>query len=121
MTEGNDSRGVVPGCQTEADAVLVALAHPYRRFVLEYLGEPGETATITEVAAAISNATSGPDPLVDRTTSVDSVETALYHVHVPKLTEVDLLNCDDEVETVTLSDRWHDVQPILQAVSEVAH
>lgn len=116
MNEGNDSTRPTRQCPTEVDAILVALAHPYRRFLLEYLGEPNAAATITEIAAAVCT---DADHTVGQVTGVDSVETALFHVHIPKLVEVGIVACDRDEGTVTLTDRWEDVRPILRAAEEL--
>lgn len=118
MHEGTHGRG--PGaCQTDLDAVLVALAHPYRRHVLAHLAEEGRVATITSVAAGIRTASAEREGLPGPQTGIEGLESALYHVHIPKLRDAGLVACDYDEGTVRLTDRYEDVRPILRAAENL--
>lgn len=120
MTEGNNRGGLQSACQTELDAVLVALAHPYRRFLLQYLDAPEREVTITELAAAISQE-AGPDAFPGgEPQGIDTVETSLYHAHLPKLAEIDVVEFEQDEGTVQLTERWEAVRPIVQAGEHLA-
>lgn len=112
-------RAAVAG-ETERDAVLTALAHPYRRFVLQYLDQPGDDATIGEVAAALAPATPvGATEPAGCHQGVDAIQTSLYHVHVPKLADVGVVAFDPREGRVTLTERWHEICPILRAIEDL--
>lgn len=120
MRQGNNRGGLRSPCQTELDAVLVALAHPYRRYLLKYLDEPEREVTVTELAAVISQG-AGPDALPgSEPRGIDTVETSLYHIHVPKLAEIDVVEFDPGEGTVLLTERWEEVRPIVQAAEHLA-
>lgn len=119
MSGAYDPVSPLLGPQSEVDAILVALAHPYRRLLLEYLADADGPATITELAAAVGPDTDADSFVAGHITGIDSVETALYHIHVPKLADVDLVDSDRAARTVELTDRWAAVRPLLRAVEDL--
>lgn len=119
MLEGTNADCGIRACPTEIDAVFAALAHPHRRFLLALLGEPGTEETLTAIAAAIATETEESASAPGPGTGIDTIEASLHHVHVPKLDEVDLVAYDRDEQTVTLTDRWEHVQPILEAAESL--
>lgn len=121
MREGHDpevgrSTGLGPG---EKDRVFEVLAHPCRRFVLRYIDGPGDDATVTELAAAMAAAgieSKSPDASAR---GIDAVESTLYHVHVPKLTDAGLVRFDPNHRTVMLTQRAAAIRPVLEAAEEL--
>ncbi len=99
--------------ETNADgwsAVLDCLADDRRRVVLAVLavhdGPMDRRALAREVAAR--------DPDADGSAAVRDVLGSLHHVHLPKLVDAGLVECDDIAETVTyrghpdVDARWFD-------------
>lgn len=90
----------LPGALT-LDTLFEVLAHRRRRQVLRILGENGEAMETEELArslAASEDRDGNGEPPAE---AVRSVHRSLYHVHLPKLAEVPLVEYDEERGTVT--------------------
>jgi len=80
------------------------LTHPHRRYVLYHLTSNSGTADISALAAAIAEwDENGSDSA--RTSSIDVVETALNHSHLPKLADAGFVTIDRNSGTVELESR----------------
>lgn len=79
------------------DALFAVLSDGRRRYALRYLSQKVGAVALTDLAEQIA--------IWEDTLTQDRFErvlTGLYHVHLPKLTEVGLVRYDAERETVEL-------------------
>lgn len=99
--------------QPSPDIVFDLLGHRYRRLLLVCLREtdrPLQLRTVAEEIAAWDDARAPadvPEPEVAR------VRSMLYHGHVPKLREHEIVSFDREDDTVTLEARATHLDPYL--------
>lgn len=91
-------------------AVLAALANDRRRVLLRYLKRMGGAIAVTEAAEHILEA--------DRcaTKSRKDIVLELYHIHLPKLDEVDLIEYDSDQQLVESGSELQSALEILRYV-----
>lgn len=80
------------------DVLFDAMAHPHRRFLLSRLHAGEGPLSVREVAAEIA-AWEGGEP-ERRPADVEAIAANFHHVHVPKLTDADVVEYDAEAETI---------------------
>lgn len=80
----------------ERDELFEALTHRRRRRVLGLLRSAGEPMTLSAVAEQLAADADCDDP-------IERIEIALYHRHVPKLEETDLVAFDADRKTLRLT------------------
>lgn len=81
------------------DPVFDALSHPQRRFFL-YALHAGPGRTVQELAEQLVEwRVAGPDDAADE--GVQQTYLTLYHTHVPKLVECEVVEFDDDTGVVT--------------------
>ena len=101
----------------ELDHVYQALAHPRRRYLCYTLLEDDEWF-LTELAGKIA--------AWERDASEDAVDecdrervlVSLYHAHVPKLVDDDIVVFDDTSETIRSAENAEQVLAALEAMGE---
>ena len=76
------------------------LADSVRRYVLYYLDEQETPVSFDRLATRVAawHTDSDPDAVDDAT--LTEMRTALYHVHLPKLTEADCIAWDRDTHTI---------------------
>lgn len=84
----------------DLDRVFEALADEHRRFALHYLRDHGGAAPFEEVVDAVADSVTASEHHDRR-----AVQSALYHVHLPKLRDVGLVAESDPDGEVRLSSR----------------
>jgi len=82
------------------DALFSALADGRRRFVIGALESCGGSLALADLAAEVADRDEGTDASVSE--HVRRVEIELYHVHVPKLAAVGLVQFDRDRNVVWL-------------------
>lgn len=98
------------------DDAFELLGHPYRRALLTCLREHGESLTLADVAEEVACTVSG-DPLTDIDAEVvKRVYMSLYHSHVPKLVEYDVVHYEQERDLITPTER---VEPLGEYVAQL--
>jgi DNA-binding transcriptional ArsR family regulator len=85
--------------------VFDVLSNPRRRFVLYYLREIDETVELNELAKAIAAWENDTDESELTDQDRKRVYVSLYQTHIPKLTDVGLVEYDQDSGTVHLTDR----------------
>lgn len=94
------------------------LSSPVRRYILYYLDEQETSVAFdrlgTRVAAWHTDST--PDAVDDATLS--EIRTALYHVHLPKLTETGYIEWDADIHTIRRGPNFDENAPLLQLVAD---
>lgn len=100
MTDTPDSTEGMP-----TDDCLRLLSKPHRRSVLLSLHDRGDD---DDGALPVADAVTG--PLTER------VEIALYHHHLPRLAEADVIRWDQENGTVTEGPRFDAIEAFVRAL-----
>ncbi len=81
---------------TQLDQQFDLLAHPYRRHVLHYLSKHTTATDMTTLASEIADR----DTEQGKDMTRKDIEIALYHRHLPKLAEANIIDIDYEERTV---------------------
>ena len=85
--------------------VFDVLSNPRRRFVLYYLREIDESVELNDLAKAIAAWENDTDESELTDQDRKRVYVSLYQTHIPKLTDVGLVEYDQDSGTVHLTDR----------------
>lgn len=106
--EPPQSDAALPGDSTstpDVDAVLAALRHPRRRYLLSALAERDSARSLTGLATDVV-AREDDEPRENVTTEArERCRIALHHVHLPKLTALGIVDYDPDGEpTVQAAD-----------------
>lgn len=116
MTVDSDKTSLdVPPPILELDHVFEALAHPRRRYLLYTLLEANEW-TLQELSAKV---TAWENNVPESTLYDDKVErtfVSLYHNHIPKLIEDDIIRFDEATETIRAGPHAEQALTILENV-----
>lgn len=93
--------------------VFEALAHPRRRYILSTLLED-ETRTLGTSARNLAAREAGIPPTAVADEDVERVYASLYHAHVPKLVDLDVIEFDRRAETITRGPNAEQVLTVLE-------
>lgn len=105
----------VPEAVLELDHVYESLAHRRRRYLCYTLLE-GTEWSLTDLATKIAAYELGcPDHAVT-SDERDRVYVSLYHAHVPKLVDEDVITFDEETETISAHVHAEQVLAALEGV-----
>ncbi|MFC4246600.1 hypothetical protein ACFOZ7_06270 [Natribaculum luteum] len=80
--------------------VYDALSNERRRRVLSALSEETTPVDVAELAHTVATAETADRPRGTPDEHVTQVHTSLHHVHLPKLTDLGLVEYDPDAETV---------------------
>lgn len=101
------------------DTVLELLAHPLRRELVDCLRAYEETLTLADVADEIAVATSDGVPLTEiAPETVAEIYMELYHTHIPRLADHEVVRYDQERDLVALSENADQLNPYLELAAE---
>ncbi|KAB1190710.1 MULTISPECIES: transcriptional regulator [Haloferax] len=98
-------------CEATASDVFEALANRYRRQLLVTLAvmNPQQDETLD------------PFELVDGTTEgddSDATHVALFHVHLPKLSNHGFIDWDEETGELCTGTAWGEIEPVVDVLQE---
>jgi len=120
----DEAHGSVPDVDGEYDGALPPgtafriLADERRRFVLYLLVDRGGTVPVAELADLLAGR-NGDDGAVRIDSGMPSrVHRRLYHNHLPRLAERDVVDYDPGAETVTLTEFGEKLEPYLEFAKE---
>ena len=88
--------------ETEIDSWLRILANEQRRAVISYLRENGE-ASLAELAKHVTVSTADPRRGAPSPPEFDRTMTALYHVHLPLMDDVGVVDWNHEEKHVRVA------------------
>ena len=95
------------------DAIFDALADSRRRYVLHRLDESDPPLALPDLAAEIAARENGA-PIDDLPAEVvEAVYVSLYHAHVPKLADLNVVEYDPDRELVSLAEEEERFGPVL--------
>lgn len=97
-----------PHSAEDLDEVFDALAHPYRRAIIENL-DWGEPRTLDDLANVVADEADS--------ASVTDVRISLVHNHLPRLAKADVITYDAEERVAELDDAVTE-RAVLSAVHE---
>ena len=102
------------------EQIFEVLSNRRRRYVLHYLKQldDGQSTTLSEIATHV--AAWERDESVDGVSYDDrkSVQTSLYQLHLPKLSDCGLIDYDRRAGVIERTERMEAVEMYLEAVSE---
>lgn len=88
------------------DVLYSTLSHPHRRIVLRYLLRHPNPVPVADLAAEIGVVEADAPGATGSAATDDAASlVGLYHVHLPKLLDAELIELDPATNTVTLSPR----------------
>lgn len=96
-----------------------ALAHERRRYLLYTLIE-GEASSLEELAARMTAWEQDVPPSNVDETDVERVYASLYHAHVPKLADLEVIEFDQRTEEITKGPNADKVLRVLELTGESA-
>lgn len=100
------------------DRLFSCLAHPTRRAVFQLLGNQDGEIHLADLVRDLA-AEGGDEAITDGGKGAlgqKHLYTALYHNHIPKLADADLVSFDQELKTIRVtveSPRWKEAQALL--------
>ena len=97
----------------ELDNVFEALSHPRRRYLLYTLLEDDEWS-LWEIAEKIASWESEPQDPPPSADPITDVYISLYHNHIPKLVDADIIAFSETDETLTPGSNATQVLTVLQ-------
>lgn len=100
------------------DELLSVLSDDHRRFIISYLAEREEPVSIAELAREIRAWEE--DPMVG-TSDEGQIITSLYHRHLPKLSEADIVEIDKERTTIQSGETLADASMLLEELTQIVH
>jgi len=104
------------GTSIEFDTILDVCEHKHRRIVLAALADQHQSVSVTDLAKAIAEHNHHV-PLTDVASEpVTQIQTALHHVHLPKLDEAGFIEHDSERQLVEPTDRFNRGVPHLSVI-----
>lgn len=99
------------------DELFRVLAHPRRRFILQYLQTVETPLPVDELATALvaweDQRTGADQPRDERT----GIEISLVHSHLPKMADAGVVTYDATRQTVMLADGADEVDAHLRAMT----
>jgi hypothetical protein len=99
--------------QLSQDLIFDILSSPRRRYVLYYLRTHGGRAEVTELAKQVAAWEYETDPADLDSQQQKRVYVSLYQTHLPKLSDVGVIEYDTDAGVVELTDRVRDVEGVL--------
>lgn len=96
------------------DAIFDLLGHRHRRQLLACLRAAGESLALERVAAEIAAWDDDRSPEFVPPGEVQRIRSMLYHGHVPKLREHDVISYDPDRDEVALEPRAEYLVPYLE-------
>lgn len=118
-SDGAGIRCTPDGGFSDVDALLDALSHSRRRYVLYFLRDE-QTATLDEVARRIAAWERGvPLEAVSADDDAEAVRAALYHKHLPVLADAMLVEYDDRSEALRYRNPPKVLEPLLWILERV--
>lgn len=89
------------------------LSHPTRLGLLECLSDHDETLALADASEEIACAVEDKPLQAIKADSVKRIYMALYHSHIPKLVDHDIVTYDQEHDLVALTERGHQLAEYL--------
>lgn len=99
-----------------SDGVYESLSHPRRRYVCYLLGET-DSWSLTDLATRIAAWESDAPPRTITDPHKERVYVSLYHLHVPKLVELNVVTFDEVSDRISAGACAADARALLRGVA----
>lgn len=107
------SKSEVPATKSSEASTDDLLSHPYRRYLLYYLYLYANPVQLPDIAHQIT-IWETKEPAKDHLQDRLRIYTSLYHDHLPKLTEVDVVEYNQEEDMVELGPAAEEYMPAVE-------
>lgn len=98
------------GTDENVDSLYDCMSHPRRRHALHCLQESGEPLALADLAADVAACETEFESGAVPHQTVKDVQIGLYHVHIPKLVDADLVRFDSERGVVELASSFQQLR-----------
>ena len=95
------------------DVLLDVLSHRRRRLVLRHLCRTGGVASLTELASVVGDREAEERAGTPARTAIRSAYLSLYHAHIPRLADANLIEYDERSGDVIARDLSEDRRTFL--------
>lgn len=112
-----DVHGVSGSVQVDPDTIFDLLSHQRRRIGLDYLRETAEPVSVSSLANRIAEKELEQEQSHVPMEYQKRVLGSLHHVHLPKMTEADVIEWDTATKVVTPTEQAASLYPHLQLVN----
>jgi len=104
------------GTSSEFNTLLELCQEQHRRIILAVLATEKRSLTVNDLTKAIVKQNHH-TPLVELSEDeLRQIRTSLFHVHIPKLEHLSLIEYDQERQLVELTPQFDQLQPQLSAI-----
>lgn len=100
------------------ETVFQLLSHSTRYGLLECLSDHDETLALADASEEIARAVEDEPVQAIEADTVKRIYMALYHSHIPKLVDHDIVSYDQEHDLVALTERGHQLVEYLTRFEE---
>lgn len=107
------------GPTTEFDAVLELCQEQHRRIILATLAHEEQSVTVDDLTKAIVTHNHHMPLAEVREEETKQIQSALHHVHLPKLADQSLVDYDQEQHQVEPTPQFDQLQPQLSAIIDI--
>ena len=94
------------------------MADPVRRYVLYYFDEQETPVSFDRLATRVAAWHTDSDPYIVDDATLTEIRTALYHVHLPKLTEAGYFAWDADTHTIRRGTNLNEITPLLRLMAD---
>ena len=111
---------VIVDLSQQTNLIFTCLGHPYRRTIVNNVTEMDGPITTHKIAREIATRSDRALSDDDDTDPVESVRLELYHNHLPKLAEVDLIEYDPDANNVSSTSATTHLTALVQIAHSIA-
>ena len=104
----------------QTDLIFSSLSDPFRRWIVTIVTEIDEPITSYDLAREIAIRSGQLSPNDADSNLVDSILIELYHYHLPKLVEADLIQYDPDVDIISTSPITTHLTALIQIAYSIA-
>lgn len=90
--------------QREVDVALAVLAHPRRRYILHALQDYKNPMALADLATEVARQENGASTTEMSSDEIKCISRSLYHIHIPKLVDDEIVHHDREQNFVSLAE-----------------
>ena len=115
MSRLQSGQASVPREVLDINTVYSALRHPRRRYLCYTLYEKTEWP-LTDIARKVADGENDVPPATVTDDQLRDVYVSLYHAHIPKLVDLEVITFDRNNETISAADHAEQVLAALEGI-----